>query len=146
MATYDQDAFRGREDDGSETTANWIALLNTNFSRDIDSDPELRVRFVVQVGGGTPNPPNNVDFILMYSHNAGSYTQVTTGSSVIRSVLSSNFADGEDCTQQLGSGTFAADCNGMDEDGAIQTSFRDLALNTETELEWMLQIQARRCG
>lgn len=135
---YDQDAFRGRNDDGSETTATWIAAANTNWTQDIDVNANFRVRFVIQETKG--NAPGAQTLILMYSYKGGAYTQVTTTSSVIRSVLSANFVDGADCTQQVGVGTFEADNNGMDEDQTITTS-AGWAGSEEIEVEFMLQIQ-----
>ena len=138
-AVYDQDSFRGRNDDGSETTATWIAAANTNWTQDIDLGASFRVRFVIQETKGVA--PGAQTLILMYSYNGGTYTQVTTTSSVIRSVLSANFVDGADCTQQVGEGTFEPDNNGMDENQSVSVA-STWGASEEIEVEFMLQIQA----
>ena len=136
---YDQDAFRGRNDDGSETTATWIAAANTNWTQDIDLGASFRVRFVIQETKGVA--PGAQTLILMRSYKGGAYTQVTTTSAVIQVVTSANFVDGADCTQQVGAGTFETDNNGMDEDATISVA-STWGASEEVEVEFMLQIVA----
>ena len=49
-ANTEQIAFRGRNDDGSETTATWIAAQNTNWTQPTGTN--FRVRFEVEEDGG----------------------------------------------------------------------------------------------
>jgi hypothetical protein len=139
---FDQDSFRGRNDDGTETTASWIALANTNWTQDIDADAQFRVRFLIQETAGVAE----ADFqeILQYNLNGAGWNNVTGASSVIRGVLSSNYADGDNTTQQIGAGTFITTNAGMVEGdgGPASTTAPDFAGSDETEFEFMLEIQA----
>lgn len=131
-AVVDQDSFRGRNDDGSETTATWKALVNTDWSQNVDEN--FRARFMLQeTAGGNPN--NN--FHLQYNLAAAGWNNVTGASSVVRSFASANVADAAATTEQMaGPGTFEA--GQFDEvDGAVSTTF---SASRETEHEWCLQI------
>lgn len=135
--SFTQSAFRLRNDDGSESTATWKATANQNAS--INVDENFRCRFVVQETAGTPL--SSVGFKFESRLNAGSWTAITGTSSTVISSLSSNFTDGVDCVQRVGSGTFISDNNGMDENGAV-AELIDYAGSTETEIEGCFQIVA----
>lgn len=139
---FDQDSFRGRNDDGNETTATWKDTANTNFSVDIDADAQFRIRFLIQETSGVAE----ADFSeqLQYNLNGAGWNNVTGASSVIRGVLSSNYADGDDTTQQIGAGTFVTPNSGMVEGdgGPASATEPDFAGSDETEFEFMLEIQA----
>ena len=103
-----QTGFRGRNDDGDETTATWIAPLNTVIEMRVDRI--FRVRLLCEANGlflGThhlyqsPNP------------GGGGGTQVTNSSNPLRTTLSPNYPDAQATTQQLGSGTFTPGNPGM---------------------------------
>lgn len=131
-------AFRGRHDDGSETTATWKAAKDTDFGT--TPDVNFRLRFVVaETAGGTAK---NVDAHFQYRHIEGTntWTDVTTTSSVVRAFLSPNFAEGDTTTQQVGTGTFVGTNAGMTEDGEAITS-GDL-VSSELEVEACLQIRS----
>lgn len=51
-ATTDQEGFRFRNDDGSETTATWLADQDTNITR--DKDLTTRLRFLIDSSGDLP--------------------------------------------------------------------------------------------
>ena len=53
-AVRQQDAFRGRNDDGTEATATWIALINTNWSQAVDVNFRVRFNIHQSSGGGGP--------------------------------------------------------------------------------------------
>jgi hypothetical protein len=133
--TLDQDSFRGRNDDGSESTATWKAAANTNWSQ--ATDEIFRVRFLIQEDSG--GSLNNQAFSLQYRKNGGTWTAVAAQgatSDAVRYADSTNVADGDATTQQLGSGTFVA--GSVEEvDPSVSISF---AGNDETELEYVLEI------
>jgi len=134
-ATFDQDSFRGRNDDGSETAATWIAAANTNWTQ--DADTTFRLRFLVQETAG--GALNNKGCQWQYRLNAGTWTNITTTSTVCKAVDSPNLVDATDTTQQLGAGTFIATNAGITEDG-LNAGVADFAGNDETEFEAPLQI------
>ena len=98
--TWEQVSFRGRNDDGSETTATFIAALNTNWTQ--DSGALFRIRFdILEDAGGAVN---NKPFKLQYNLASGGWNDVDAASSVVQSLASDNLTDAEDTTQQLGGG------------------------------------------
>lgn len=114
-----QVTFRARNDDGSEAAATWKATAGSDWTQLVDTN--FRVRFRLDETGGTAW--TNKTFNLRYSLNGGAYTAVGTGQPVIFA-SSGNFAQGDDCTEQLtgGTGTFIANNNGMCESaGAINS-------------------------
>lgn len=74
-AAVDQFAYRGRNDNGSETTATWIAAQSTPFTAPLDTN--IRVRFGVQATGD----PASATAPIEYRKNAGSWTSVPVGAS-----------------------------------------------------------------
>ncbi|MGH9878833.1 MAG: hypothetical protein ACRD5H_14470, partial [Nitrososphaerales archaeon] len=64
--TLDQAGFRGRNDDGSETTATWKAAENTNWSQAVDEN--LRVRLILDETTG--GDPAIADYRLQYNLNS----------------------------------------------------------------------------
>jgi hypothetical protein len=83
----------------------------------------------------------NTFWFLSYSLNGAAFQQVSGSSSVIRATFSDHYTDGIDCTQQLGSGTFISDNNGMTE-GTGQSSAQVVFTDgpEEAEGEWCLEI------
>ena len=132
----DQASFRGRNDDGNETTATWIDVANNNWSQALDTN--FRVRFLVQESGaGTAS--GTLDAQLQYDINGGGWNNVTTSSTNVRAVAATPTSlDGTATTQQVGSGTFVA--GEISEDGlAAQVS---LSGDDETEVEFVLQLRS----
>jgi len=81
------------------------------------------------------------------AHGAGYYyppmQSVSGSSSYIRSYNSSNLTDAADTTQQITSGTYNADNNGVSETGAVSTSgLSAFSANSFVEMEFALQLQA----
>ena len=95
--TLDQDRFRIRNDDGSETTATWKAALDTNASLEVDTN--WRIRFTTQETGGADGTPVAQ---LQYNLAGAGWNNVTDASSVVRASASPNVADGAATTAQLG--------------------------------------------
>lgn len=137
-AAWNQKAFRGRNDDGNETTATWQANQNTNWTNGVDAN--LRVRFEVQETAGCAK--NNVVWQLQYNRNSAGWVTVNGTSSVVRSSASPNLADAANLTDQLtvGTGTFQG-ATGFDEvNGAAGGSSMDLAASGHAEAEFCVQI------
>ncbi|MCH9046449.1 MAG: hypothetical protein IIA40_10120 [SAR324 cluster bacterium] len=134
-----QDGFRGRNDDGSESAATWKAALNTDWTQAVDEN--FRIRFLVTETGGAAS--NNVQPQLQYNLNSAGWNDVNATSLVARSSLSPNFAEGDNTTQQLGAGTFITPNSGMDEDEGLagEANNIDFAGNDEVEVEFCLQIR-----
>ena len=132
----DQDSFRGRNDDGSETTATWKAAANTNWSQDVDTN--FRVRFLYQETAG--GNPANLSLQLQYNLASAGWNNVTGASSVVRSSLSANFVDLDATTQQLGVGTF--DPGVMEELDGLTGTGADIGASEESEVEFCVQIRS----
>lgn len=135
-----QERFRGRNDDGSESGATWKTTgSNQNWSNGTDTANRFRVRFVIRES----NSRNaNNSYILFYSHNSGTYTNLTTSSNVIRGIVSKNttwtITDGDATTEQLawaGGGTWFA---GYYDDN--QSTSTVLLNNQYTEMEYCLYL------
>ena len=90
-----QASFRARNDNGSETTATWMAAKNTNVS--LAANTKVRMRFALTSSVGATFTPD-----LYYSYNAGAYTALTNSSSYITTTSSSNVTNGTNTTYQLG--------------------------------------------
>ena len=126
--------FRGRNDDGSETTATWIAAADTDWTQDVDVN--FRVRFEIDFGD-TGSDFSSLFGQIQYNLNSGGWNNVTASSSVVIASASSHFFDGSLTTQQIGSGTYFAGY--MEEvDGLAPTG--SYLGNEFTENEYCLQI------
>lgn len=131
-----QDKFRGRYDDGSETTANWIDAVDTNFVMGVGV--AFRIRFNIRETA-TASPSVSPEFQLQYNLASGGWNDVTGASSVVQSIASSNFADGDNTTEQLaGAGTFTA---GKMEESDGKAAAITMS-NQDTEVEFSVQILA----
>ena len=114
---WGQVAFRVRNDDGSETTATWLAGESCNYAG-IFPLKNYRLRITIDSTGSTSAADG---FHLWFSQNGAAYTRVGTGAgTAVNSALSSNFADGANTTRQLTLfQSFDTTNLGMDEDGLI---------------------------
>lgn len=129
-----QTQYRGRNDDGSETTATWKANANTDWTQPVDES--FRVRFVVQETAG--GAENNVTFQLQYNLNGAGWLDVTTASAVVRGV-DTQLADTSPTTDQIGgSGSFLA--GEQCEDGLADISRPSFAGNDHSEVEFGVQL------
>ena len=131
--SLDQTNFRGRNDDGSESSATWIAAVNTDWTQDVDAN--FRVRFSWKSGAdsGTPHPQ------LQYNLNSGGWNDVNATSSVVRSSASPNESDGALTTQQISSGTFF--WNVFDEVDGFGSAVFNFS-NESMEAEYCVQIRS----
>lgn len=133
--SYTQYHFRLRNDDGNEAGATWVASEDSNASLNVDTN--YRARFGV-IGAGASGWTNQT-WNLYCSKNAGAYTAIASGQAVKYS-SSSNFAQGDDTTRQLGAvGTFLGNNNGMCESaGAVNSGVDGNAF----EVEFSVQIDS----
>lgn len=137
---FDQTSFQGYDDDAGEGSATAKASVDTDWNQ--RQDENFRIRFLVQEDDDVEDL--NVQFQLQYNLNAAGWNDVNASSNVVRSSASSNFAEGDSCTQQIGAGTFIGSQNGMDEaDGLAGGANLDwtTTVNQETEVEFCCQIR-----
>ena len=112
-----QDSFRGRNNDGSETTATWIAAANTNWTQAVETEYEGdhfqgAVLWCAKTAASVlPTRP----FSWSTTLTAAAGMMSPGHPSVIRAMASDNLTEAEDTTQQLGSGTFISNNDGVDE-------------------------------
>jgi hypothetical protein len=130
----DQVSYRGRNDDGSETTATWKAAQNTGWTQ--DTDVNFRIRFEIQ---NTEARPEETGFRLQYNLASGGWNNVTAASSVARAVASSQIADGVATTDQLAAGTGTFVANSIDEVDGV-TAASALVASGHTEVEFVLKL------
>ena len=143
LITLSQDGFRGRNDDGSETTATWIAPIDTLWTQELGTT--FRLRFLISRLAESDNGTQSLG--LFESYNEGSFLFVsTTTDSKTKPAATSNFDDQDDSTQQLGSATYAqSDNNCMGEGGSFArggsfTWTGNAGAVTEMEVEYCLTI------
>lgn len=134
--SFQQVAYRLRNDDGSETAATWIAAKNTDAS--VAQDVSFRCRFHIYATSGW----GAKTFNLYYSLNGAAYAAVTD-STPVQFAASSHFDDGDDCTAQIGVTNFLADNNGMKEaaGGVANTGAFQI---DQFETEWCLLIDSEQ--
>jgi len=137
--TYEQTSFRAKNDNGGESSTDWIAALNADFSQATDTN--FRIRFLVQETEDLADA--NVQFQLQYNHEAGGWNDVNGSSSVVRS-FAGDLTDGGDTTQQLGSGTFVTPNACQDEaNGLVGGASLDFTTTPSQEVEAEFCIQIR---
>lgn len=137
-AAWNQVAFRGRNDDGNETTATWKANQSTNWSQVRDTN--FRVRFEIQETAACAGA--NKVWQLQYNLDGAGWNTVNGSSNVVRSFASPNLADAANLTDQLtaGTGTFIG-ATGFDEvNGAAGGNSMDVAASGHAEAEFCVQI------
>lgn len=133
-----QNHFRFGYDDGTESTHTFIAAQDTVTCLALDTTYLLRI--IVQESGGTAAA--NTDWTWQYKLNGGSWTAITTSSSVARAVTPNAWANGAHCTNRLSkSGTFESSGAGCTTDGTAGGTANDIAASgcSETELAFQLR-------
>ena len=152
-ASFTQNAFRGRNDDGNETLATWKETQNTNWTQAVDTN--FRVRFQIQEGAGCAGA--NKVWLLQYrltpsGGSPGAWTDGSATSSVVRASASPNVADGAATTDQLtgGTGTFqggTSPTGGFDEVNCnAGGASMDIAASGNAEPEYCVQILSAAVG
>ena len=139
-----QTHFRWGRDELTQSTHGWYGNedANVNF---IPGEIVRLLRFTEQESGGTAIA--NVDAQFQYRRYTGgswgSWTDITTSSSVVKAVPAVAFADGANCTKRLsGTGTFESSAAGCTEDGTSGGTTNDIAASGNSETECALQIIA----
>src|SRR4030067_2481593 len=128
MAGIVQAKFRGRNDDGNETTATWKAAKNTNFSQAVDTNFRLRL----QLNNTHPTDPLSAATRFQYNKNGAGWNDITTSSSVVKAVTSVNVADTTATTVQMGGLSFIA--GEVTADGLTASVTQNSLQTTEHEL------------
>lgn len=139
VGTLEQNSYRARYDNGTESTATWQAAVNTPWTQ--DTGVIFRVRFLVKET--TAGHVDNVTLKLQYNLEGAGWNDVTGASSVVRAVDSLWFPPfATDTTQQLGVGTFLSDNDGCDHDydGIVGGTVLDFVGSEETELEFAIKV------
>lgn len=140
LSEWVQTDFRGRNDDGSETTATWKAAQNTNWSQNVDEN--FRVRFQLRVKEGSVESGILSATRLQYRRNGGSWTDVSATSLVVRASASPNVVDGAATTDQL-TGGFGSFLGGaFDEDSGLASGPSAAWDTGHGELEYCVQIRS----
>ncbi len=105
--TLTQVAHRFRADDGSETSATWLATQNSAWNATITADTRFRLRFEVNEVGAASG---TFDGVLQYSINGSAFVTADLSTNGVRLEASPNITDGVATTNQLtaGTGTFRA--------------------------------------
>jgi hypothetical protein len=131
------DAYRFRKDDGNEVNATWWRAKDQLYNSKEDTTFRLRYLFKERY-----NEAYYRDGIqncsLSYRKNGGSWSLVSSTSSNVK-LVTSQLIEGNDTTQQLGSGSFVTDNDGQVETGAYPT-INDHGAGQEWEIEWGFQI------
>ena len=130
---FTQVGFRGRNDDGNETTATWKAAANTNWSQ--KTNTAFRIRFDCSETGSTSS---TLAGQLQVQRNALGFNTVNASSLVAKAVAGSQNVNGLSTTQQISSGTFVA--GNIDAADGLCATTGTMAQNTHTELEFCVQI------
>ncbi|MGH9256590.1 MAG: hypothetical protein ACRD3C_18675 [Vicinamibacterales bacterium] len=131
--------YRFGIDELAENTHGWHANEDTNPAQGvIDVDSNFLLRFTVQAN---TTGLNNVDNEFQYRLNGGTWTNITTTSSVVKAVAVTPLTNGGACTQRLsGTGTFESSGAGQTEDGTSGGTANDIVASGNSETECGLQI------
>jgi hypothetical protein len=133
MATFDQDSYAFYSD-GSESASGQLGSTNTETILNVDTN--LQARLLVQESGGAGGDLSSIDW--EYNHAGGGWNPITTSSSVVKAVDSSNLTNSEDTTQRIGAGSFVTP------NGAVTEVGNDTANVTYAsgeECEFLLSFQ-----
>jgi hypothetical protein len=138
----DQDGFRWRNDDGSETAATWAAARDANIESAPGANRVWRIRALINQSVTNANFDLAQAYRLRYSLNGGAYTVVpaqgTTGVPV-RYFDSTHLTHQQATTELLeGANTFRA--GSVDEQGATATITWASNSREDSEMEFVIEI------
>jgi hypothetical protein len=132
-------AYRFGSNDGTESTHGFLAALNTAISRDATDASTFLVRLLIQANATAGQ--SNIDCQLQYNLNGGGFTDVTTGSAVVKAVTTAVFADAANTTSRLGgTGTFESSSNGCSHDGLCGGNNFDIVTSGNGECLYSVQL------
>jgi hypothetical protein len=136
-ANFVQANYRGKAADttGLNTDSGWAALQNNGWVQDVDTT--FRVRLEIDETA-TADPAESPGGQLEARLNSGSYQDVTTTSSIVKAVSSSQFSD-EDATTNLITGSGRTFDTGRGSHDGLVNNIPTLS-NEHTEFEYALQI------
>lgn len=132
----DIDIYRWRDDDGSETTATWLAAANTGYNFDVSAgNVQARLRVDISESGGAN--ASNQAYELQFSINGSAFTTLGTATTGVRYYDSANLTNNTDTTEQLnGGGTFTG-TGGQCEDGIVDGFV--IGANEDLEAEYTVE-------
>lgn len=141
-SVFNQSAFRGRNDDGNETTATWKANENVNWTQNVDEN--FRVRFEIEetATGNTDFLPTFVSAAeaIEYNLNGAGWNTINhdgTGT-VVKKVASSQFAGPVSATDQMTTSAKTFFGGTLTEVGDSGGNFQPS--NLSVQFEYVLQI------
>lgn len=132
MAAFDQDSYAFYQD-GTESGSAIIGSANNQQTLDVDTNYQCRI--LIQETGGASGEVKNANW--EYNHQGGGWTVITTISSVIIAVDSTNLTNGADTTQRIGIGTYDSTNGWVSEDGSATNN----TIDTNNECEGLLSFQ-----
>lgn len=132
MVAFDQDSYAFYAD-GTESGSTIIGVKNSQQTLDVDTFYQCRL--LLQETGGAAGDCRTPEF--EYNHESGGWLNVTTASSAIQAVDSTNLTHGNDTTQRLGSGTYVTPNAWITETGPMPT----LAFGSGEECEGLLSFK-----
>ena len=140
-ASWRQQSFWFKDDDGAESPATGFGTANTGVNSnitDIKYGIGFRIRFQIRVAQNAGTIIPRLEFKEGGNCATGSWTPITAGSSIFRLNPSVYFADGASTTQQLGGGSNFV--QGYIWDSSNPGNSQILLKNEFTEYEWNLGI------
>lgn len=134
-----QSHYRFGIDQGTESTHGWYAPEDTSpAAGTIRPGLTFLLRFCLQCDGTLQS---NIDPEFQYRKNGGTWTNITTSSTVVKAVTPTCWADAANTTQRLsGTGTFESSSNGCTVDGVAGGANFDIVANGNGETECALQL------
>src|SRR5579862_251316 len=131
--------YRFRNNDGSESSATWMAAEDTNAVKVITGDTTFRLRLVIADTSGSSSSAYGINV----SHNLGTPKEVDFGNTYVNAPLGgSGLTDGGNTTEQLtlDSGYTYVTTAGQVSYLSVQSATISLSPNDETELEFAMQL------
>jgi len=120
-ASLEQEGFRFRSDDGSETTATWLASQDSSITRALETN--TRIRLLVNA----TNDPGSIQYQLEYRKNGGSWARIPTSGEYSAELTSGGTASASHENQPS---------EGSDEAFDDSSSTKWLAFNTAPRLQY----------
>lgn len=138
--TLSQTCFQFGNDDGTQATHTFRAAENVNASLPVDTN--LLLRLGIQESGGSAAA--NLVQQFQYQRNGGTWTDVTTSSSVIRAVAVNAFGNGDASTTRLTTLTGSPDTTNANctEDGSSGGNANDVPASGHSETVLGFQVRS----
>jgi len=114
--SFSQTAYRWYEDGSENASADAGCAINTALQRYLDGDQTLGLRIRLQITNAVSGASTD-DFQLQYSKNGGAFTNLTTSTTDVKAVDSTNLTDQAATTNRLGAGSGSFVAGLVSEDG-----------------------------